>query len=427
MSLTVDKINDHFKTISLNDEWRFENSRSTYQYSHGYHRYPAKFIPDLVKKIIEERTDENDVIADLFAGCGTTLLEAKLHGRKSVGVDINPVAELITKAKITAHNPTRLKNVYDSILTKISLYDGTHIEELKKHDRIDYWFDSENKAKISYLFEHILDIENKNIRIFFLCALSNIFKNCSRWLQSSTKPQIDPEKIPQDPFQAFSKQVKFMLKTNDEFYSHLKSNGFDRIRCDIRMEDARRTSIRTNSVGAIITSPPYVTSYEYADIHQLTGYWYDFIDDLLDFRKRFIGTFYSRNEDLSTQSEIGDKIIKKLKKKDLRAAREVANYVNDMYDVIIEMKRILKPGGHVCIVIGNTTFKDVKILSSEIITELLLLNDFSIKEEDTIKRAIPVKQIPTIRDKKTGRFTTLESKNSKRVYPEEYIIIASNN
>ena len=200
MSLTVDKINDHFKTISLNDEWRFENSRSTYQYSHGYHRYPAKFIPDLVKKIIEERTDENDVIADLFAGCGTTLLEAKLHGRKSVGVDINPVAELITKAKITAHNPTRLKNVYDSILTKISLYDGTHIEELKKHDRIDYWFDSENKAKISYLFEHILDIENKNIRIFFLCALSNIFKNCSRWLQSSTKPQIDPEKIPQDPF-----------------------------------------------------------------------------------------------------------------------------------------------------------------------------------------------------------------------------------
>lgn len=425
MSLTVDRINNHFNTISLNDEWRFENSRSTKQYSHGYHRYPAKFIPDLVKKIIEERTQEDDVIADLFAGCGTTLLEAKLHGRKSVGVDINPVAELITRAKITAHNPTRLNNVYVSILAKIETFNFKETMELKKHPRIDYWFDEENKSKISFLFELILDVNNEKVRIFFLCALSNIFKNCSRWLQSSTKPQIDPNKIPQDPFKAFSKQVRSMLKTNEIFYSHLKQKGYNTTRCDIRLEDARNTSIKSNSIGAIITSPPYVTSYEYADIHQLTGYWFDFIDDLLGFRKRFIGTFYSRNEKLSTPSSIGDEIVEQLKNKDLRAAKEVANYVTDMDNVIVEMKRILKPGGHVCIVIGNTTFKDVRIASAEIITELLLENDFTIKEEDTIKRAIPHKLIPTIRDKRTGRFAKLDSKNSKRVYPDEYIIIAT--
>lgn len=257
---------------------------------------------------------------------------------------------------------------------------------------------------------------------FFLVSLSHILKNCSKWLQSSTKPQIDKTKKVIDPFSAFTTHTKKMLRKNSEFYSKLLENNFLDVQCNILLEDARTTSIESNSVSAIITSPPYVTSYEYADIHQLTGFWFNYIDDLKSFRKDFIGTFYSQNEDLTCLSPIASDIIDLLKDKDDRTAKEVANYFRDMHKVAQEMYRILQIGGHACIVIGNTNFREIQLKSSEVFAELLQIEGFEISE--IIKRSIPNKLIPTIRDKDTGRFAKLGDQNSKQVYPEEYIIIA---
>ena len=44
----------NFDNIPENREWAFESVRSTEQWTHGYHRYPAKFLPDVVRKIIED-------------------------------------------------------------------------------------------------------------------------------------------------------------------------------------------------------------------------------------------------------------------------------------------------------------------------------------------------------------------------------------
>jgi DNA modification methylase len=406
----------------VNKEWSFAESRSIDQLSHGYHRYPAKFIPQLVKKLIETYTEKGDKIVDVFAGCGTTLVESKVHGRTSEGVDINPVAELITRAKITAIKPEILKKEFIRLLAIIAKYDAKKIEVKGNHPRIDYWFRHYEKKKIAYLYDAIFTGKDEHVIDFYLCALSNILKNCSRWLQSSTKPQIDPNKKIKEPFEAFSFQVKRMLKKNELFYEELNNNKVLNVSCKIRLADARQTKIRANSANAIITSPPYVTSYEYADIHQLTGYWFDYISDITSFRKDFIGTFFSNNKETRTTIPIAEKIVNKLIPISSKSAGEVANYFNDMCKVAKEMHRILKPEGVVCLVIGNTTMKGVKITSAEAFAEMLSLQGFKI--EDVIKREIPFKLIPTIRDKDSGRFTTLESKNKKLVYPEEFIIIA---
>ena len=73
--------------------------KDTTYFTHSYHRYPAKFIPQLVRRIIKEYSNQEELICDPFVGCGTTLLEALLIQRRALGVDINPVAYLITKAK----------------------------------------------------------------------------------------------------------------------------------------------------------------------------------------------------------------------------------------------------------------------------------------------------------------------------------------
>ncbi len=415
-------IETRFENINVSPEWCFKNARSTEQWTHGYHRYPAKFLPNLVQKLIEEYTTEDDLVADLFAGCGTTLVEAKVHGRNSIGVDINPVAELITKVKTKPIEPSELQKEFKAIVNSFEDFEINNYSEISVHERIDYWFTKEHKSKIAFLYDKILDIGDQHRRDFFLVALSHVLKNCSRWLQSSTKPQIDPNKIPTDPFGAFRSHANQMIKKNSEFYNQLNSKNRLGTKCEIRLEDARKTSIETNSVGAIITSPPYVTSYEYADIHQLTGYWYEYISDLGEFRKSFIGTFYSLNKEIECETTIAQEIVGSLISKDMRTAKEVANYFNDMQSVAEEMYRILKKDGHVCIVIGNTTYKNVKIKSAEAFAEIL--EDLGFKIVEVIKRSIPNKLIPTIRDKDTGRFSKIGSANSKLVYPEEYIIIA---
>lgn len=420
-SALINEIRTKFKG-RVNKEWAFAESRSTDFWTHGYHRYPAKFIPQVVKKLLETYTAPGDKVGDVFAGCGTTLVECKVHGLNSVGVDINPVAKLITDAKINPIKPALLLSAYVALTQEIADFNASETYAASDHPRIDYWFRAEEKNKIAFLYSLILDIEHRRTQDFFLCALSNILKNCSRWLQDSTKPQTDSKKTPADPFAAFRVHVNKMMKRNALFYQKLKDDRNLQMACTIKLADARRTRIRANSLNAIITSPPYVTSYEYADIHQLTGYWFEYISDISSFRKNFIGTFYSQNKELTVKSELAKRIVTKLTSKDRRLAAEVANYFNDMYDVALEMHRILTPDGVVCLVVGNTTLRNFKVNSAEAFAEMLSLTGFKI--DQVIKRKITSKHIPTIRNKVNGKFAKPDAANSKKVYPDEFIIIA---
>lgn len=412
----------NFDTIEVSKDWAFENIRSTDQWTHGYHRYPAKFLPNVVKKLIENYASNDFVIADLFAGCGTTLVEAKVHGIRSVGTDINPIATLITRVKTTPIEPRQLQDAYNNILSSFDKFREEDYVSLQVHERLNYWFRACEKCKIAHLYQQVNNIEDTILREFFLVVISHILKNCSWWLQSSTKPQRDLEKNIPNPFDSFKQHCAYMMKGNLQFYTQLAAKGFMNVDCVINQADARHTAIADDSVDIIITSPPYVTSYEYADIHQLTGYWMDYFSDINTFRKLFIGTSYSgKSETVKSNSILGDSIVDALSKKNKRIANEVSNYFNDMYAVSQEMFRIVKNNGYACIVIGNTTLRDIHIKSAEVFYDFLMTAGF--KEVKVIKRNIPNKLMPTLRDKITGKFTTLNNQDCKKVYPDEYIII----
>jgi DNA modification methylase len=132
--------NFDFDKIRVSQKWCFKNVRSTEQWTHGYHRYPAKFLPNLVKKIIEDYTQKDDLVVDFFAGCGTTLVESKIHGRKSIGVDINPVAELITRTKINPIDPKQLEEHYNALVNQLEDFNLENYLNILVHERIEYWF-----------------------------------------------------------------------------------------------------------------------------------------------------------------------------------------------------------------------------------------------------------------------------------------------
>lgn len=416
-------ITELFQKTKIEKSWSFSDKtrKDTAYISHGYHRYPAKFIPQIVSRLTEKYTKEGDLIVDPFGGCGTTLVESKIMGRKSIGVDINPVAVLITKAKITPIDPIKLDKNFNKL--KIELYD--YSEKIKvqdpRHERIDYWFKPEEKRKLAFIYEEISKLKEQDIRDFFYCGFSNILKNCSIWLQKSNKPTRDLKKKAFDPIPTFYRQVKMMMRGNERFYEISKERTYFDVSSQVYCADARKIPAQNHSVDLIVTSPPYVTSYEYADLHQLTALWFEYTKDLSNFRKRFIGTSYHNKKTVTLNSKIAEDIRRDLMQKDKKKAEEVCTYFSEMNQVFLEMKRVLRKGGKTCIVIGNTKLKGVEILNAEVFAEQLQNLGFCIAE--IIKREIPSKNLPSVRDPKTGKFARVTDTNKVAAYPTEFILI----
>src|SRR5689334_2972771 len=69
--------------------------------THRLFRYPAKFHPPVAAALIEQFSSPGDLILDPFVGSGTTLVEAAVRGRRSIGTDIDPLAVAVSRAKST--------------------------------------------------------------------------------------------------------------------------------------------------------------------------------------------------------------------------------------------------------------------------------------------------------------------------------------
>ena len=431
------KIKKDFSGLNLSEEWSFsdESRTKTNSYTHSYHRYPAKFIPQIVKQLVSDYTKTGDTVLDPFGGCGTTLVEAKLLGRDSIGIDINPIAELITEVKTTPIKPVTLSKEVRRVLLALEKYRPPQKNEIssERDQRIAYWFEGSIVHELDYIYKIIKQTRTKKIRNFFLVAFSHNLKNSSRWLMKSIKPTIDKNKIPVPPIKTFSGHLRSMEKKNTAYYRELESRGNLKVPAKIyRRDTTQPLPVKDCSVGLIVTSPPYVTSYEYADLHELSLLWFrndpsfdgwnEQVRDFPNFKKSFIGTKQKHQNSTEFNSTLAERIVGELSDKKSSLNISVGNYFADMNLAFTSMYKALRKGGHACVVIGNTTLKDVDILNAEVATEQMI--NIGFEKKDYIKReAASNKAITPWRDKKTGKFTSKSNPNKKMAYQYEYVII----
>jgi DNA modification methylase len=419
----------------IDKAWSFAGYKpsETGKWTHGYHRYPAKFIPQLVEKLFDEYISDGEAhINDPFCGCGTTIVTAISRGLKASGTDINRIAYLITKVKSTPIEPDYLDEKIGRFLSEISDLEETQITLWDRDieplipeghiERINYWFTEDSKAELGKILRIIYEENDETIKDFLLVAFSHILKNCSIWLQGSTKPTRDLKKKPAKPYEALKRHLKKMQRGNEAFYNIVPPEVRDSLDpyLNIKIADARRQPVPDSSVDLIVSSSPYVTSYEYADLHQLSTIWLDLADDLTEYKKEFIGTSHKEYEHKKLQSELALDIVSKMLEKSQKIAKEIEAFFIDMEEVFDESFRILKPGGRCCYVIGDTRLKGVDILNAEVFAESIQYSGF--KLDRIIKREIPSKILPQKRDEETGRFASNHSANVE-AYPVEYIVI----
>jgi len=183
------------------------------------------------------------------------------------------------------------------------------------------------------------------------------------------------------------------------------------------------SSVKKPRVDMIITSPPYVTSYEYADLHQLSSLWLGFVEDYRDLRDGSIGSLhhtYNFERELKRLNSVGSKIVFRLLDQHKSKARSVAKYFLDMQQAAKTCFSMLSDSGMALFVIGNTEYKGVKIDNALHLAESLLNSGFV--NVLVTKRKISKKILTPYRDKR-GRFTT--DGTGRKVYAEEFILIGS--
>ena len=400
--------------------WDFGDTRE--DLIHRVHPYPARFPAFITTKALKYAEAEGvDVrgVADVFCGCGTTAVEAKRNGKNFWGCDINPLATLIAQVKTHHYCDQDLGRTYAAIRTDVNRSVVTAEDRAAIGERIGYWFGEDNIDDLIRLDRAITRTTRPYSahRRFFRCGFSAILKATSYWLTKSIKPQRDPHKQPRPVMEAFDDQVALMRRANE-------GNVFPR--------PAATTRIRTrNFLGntrsqdradLIVTSPPYVTSYNYADIHQLSTLWLGYASDYRALRRNMLGNRHGvrppREGEVRKLGRAAWHTYRDMRSQDPSHASSIARYFVDLDKTARRCWDVLESGGMVVFVIGNTQYKSVRVDNAEHLETCMGRAGF--ERVRAISRRVSLKIMTPYRDA-YGRFT--RNSSQRQVYAEEFVLI----
>lgn len=415
---------DDIASIKYDNRWNHCEGRQIAM--HSIHAYPAKFPPFIASEAFSYAAEEGvavNCVADVFCGCGTVALESKIRNIPFWGCDINPVAVMITKAKVSEYSANKLEGYYQKSIVCFNLFrNEIKCEELYfgANERLKYWFDMATYCDLFALKKAIYCcVTEENYLNCFLCIFSSILKTASRWLQKSIKPQVDPNKRISSVIDLYKRQYKKVLSASNEVSSIAET-------CDAEIRIEQRNILKgsiNKTFDLIVTSPPYVTSYEYADLHQLSSLWLDYSKDYRSLRKGSIGSAYNTvdvDENSLALNSTGRNIVSELQEKKAPKSKikSIARYYSNMESVIYKCYRMINPGGMALFVIGDSESGGVRLENSKHLIESMTNSGFH--DIKIGKRTIQKSMCVPFRDNK-GKFTKTDNSHNE-IYHEEYII-----
>lgn len=348
-------------------DWAFAKSNTSYS-THDFHPYPAKFIPQIPQTLIRVLSEPGDTVLDPFCGSGTTLVESLLLGRNAIGVDLNPLAVLISKAKTTplsSRKIARISKFLDALERDFSnLYKASTDERWPQHNlpaplplipKLDFWFDSIAIREAAIIKRYIDEISDEVLRNFLAVAFSSILVSISK--QDSDTRYVRREKNirPLDAFKKFQARVYHMLKKISEF-----SKIANLPKALVYHRDSRDLSfLKPASVHLIVTSPPYPNAYSYHLYHQYRMLWLGM--DPWAFKKDEIGSH------------------RKYSKKTNGATAET--FAAEMQQCFDGLHRVLIEGGRFCLVIGDSIVRGQLIDNSQLLRPIAEASGFQFEAE----------------------------------------------
>ena len=367
---------------------------------HRWFTYPAGYSYKFVEcKILEYGLDKTSWIADPFVGTGTTSISAKMQGINSIGVEAHPFVYWIAKNKLhMEYDREALLQDVNKVLEKATAFQEEGFQCTNVWPELIYrCFREEELVKLYALRKVIEQHETEENRKGFLkvaltATLRDVTSAGAGW------PYIAPSKyaertVKRDTFEEFFKRCSLMLQDiSIPSVRNLPSAEHKLIKGDAR---SMTDYANPESIDLMLTSPPYLNNYDYADRTRLETYfwgiyenWSQITSDVRDQLIIAATTQISRTAMKKLRSCPGVKAaspqvhtelmqtIQRLEEmRTVKPGRKsydlmVAGYFEDMLKVIKEAYVVLKTGGSFVLVLGDSAPYGNHVRTDEIVGEL---------------------------------------------------------
>ena len=332
-------------------DWDFADTSSSAPL-HSLHPYPAKFIPEIPSALISELSSEGETVADIFCGSGTTLVEALRIRRRAVGVDANPLACLIARAKtcrLTTESRAALTTLIgraEQLATRVGplpLFDRNFTSKEYRPDAkiTNFWFEPFVVEELAELRSYCLSLQQP-ARSVALTAFSSIIVAVSKQ-DSDTRYVRRNKKIkPGDTCTKFARALQQAIAAHDTL-----ALPFD--------ADDRCLVINANVLSEpelpvfdlLVCSPPYPNAYSYHLYHMTRMLWLEM--DQSTFKKEEIGSH------------------RKYSSRGPRAATP-ETFEIEFSRIMAWVARHLRLNGYACFIVGDSTIRGQRVNNADILS-----------------------------------------------------------
>jgi DNA modification methylase len=304
------------------------------------HWFPASFISQIPAILIAHLSDSGHVVADPFCGSGSVLVESVKLGRNGIGIDHNPLAYMITKAKVTYLEPRYCQETFQRL--KKSLSEEATLPLIPSFPDRDRWFHPNTLRELGRIFYLVSTEPDSDMRNFLAVCFSAILKKCCTqrdhytYVADNMFPKAGEALTYINAVSVYLQYLANALKSLEAFYREIQIQGEDpRImlsRCQVFREDARQLkSIARDTVDLIVTSPPYANVTDYTKGNRLSFYWLQ-LGDFFELQKEEIGARWKRGR-----------------------ASALEDYLSDVEVCFDKIWQTMKKSAYLCLVLGQTS------------------------------------------------------------------------
>lgn len=335
------------------------------------HPFPARMAPEIALAQCG-RLGRGAVVLDPMAGSGTVLRAAAEEGLAAIGFDADPLAVLMASVWTTPINPDALRAATEELISEAqSLADDQILllwmdTDAPTRKFVDYWFGPSQQADLRRL-SYVLAKQEGPISDALRIALSRIIitKDRGASLGRDVSHSRPHRTRVENDFPVMREFARSAERVANRLESQPPPGGVR-----VELGDARNLkAVGDRSIDAVVTSPPYLNAIDYIRGHRLSLVWLGHqVGDLKAIRSDSIGAERSpnRNADGSTNLNVASQVLD-LGDLQPRVRRMVDRYLIDLSRVLAEVRRVLRVGGRVTFVVGNSCLRGIFVDNAGIV------------------------------------------------------------
>lgn len=395
--------------------WDFARA-DTQELTHGMQYYPARMVPQIAERLLDMLWDQQTVILDPFAGSGTTILEALRKRHRGIGIDVNPVAIYLARAKcVVPKKPIDIIGLLSQITSTLHLLNlECNPIYLRTKKNIDYWYDRPVAEQLLGIREGIcqyLNLINDNSQQWVLWAtlMATVYA-CSRGTQdgSSFHMRKSPNYV-KAPIPFFEKKLgenvarlerlaatfsPFEVQPAEGTLQDIIS-GKEGMTFNFTLGNALSTlcELPAEVIGGIITSPPYGDEHSTVNYTRYTKHaavWLGITPQ--EVKQGSQETLSKQNlTELPPDVPETEQVLRALESVNLADYDKVVHFLSEFYASLVLFDKVLMPGAPCAIVIANRRVRGVDLPMDRVTAELATSAGFIV--ENTFYRTFPKKVV----------------------------------